>query len=259
MSLEFYPAIDILAGRFVRLFQGEFGKVTQYGDPLEVAKRFSEQGARWLHVVDLNAARDESEENRRIIERLVRDLDLNVQVGGGIRDAATAELILSKGASRVVLGTVAAEDPELVKSLAERYAGRIAITLDYRHRSYGDDSTSPEGRIRREVAINGWASGSRKDLMELLSEYADSSIAAVVLTDISRDGSLSGPDLVGLAEVLSSTDLPIIASGGVRDLNDLQALNELENRGRRLVGVIVGRALAAEKLQLREALAVCGR
>ena len=260
MTLELYPAVDILDGRFVRLLQGEFGKVTQYGDPLEVAERFFEQGARWLHVVDLNAAKDGSTKNRFIVEQLVRHLDMNIQVGGGIRDAATVELLLSKGASRVVLGTLAARDPELVKSLAERYKGRIAIALDYRYQASGEGEggSSREGRTR-EVAVNGWTSGSQRDLTELLMEYSDSDIAAVVLTDISGDGSLSGPDLAGLVEVLSLTDLPIIASGGVRGLEDLQALHELKGGGRRLAGVIVGRALAAGELQIEEALAVCAR
>ncbi|MCL6095511.1 MAG: 1-(5-phosphoribosyl)-5-[(5-phosphoribosylamino)methylideneamino] imidazole-4-carboxamide isomerase [Actinobacteria bacterium] len=258
MTLELYPAVDILDGRFVRLLQGEFGKVTQYGDPLEVAERFFEQGARWLHVVDLNAAKDGSTKNRFIVEQLVRHLDMNIQVGGGIRDVATVELLLSKGASRVVLGTLAASDPELVKSLAERYRGRIAIALDYRYQVSDEEGSSREGRTR-EVAVNGWTSGSQRDLTELLMEYSDSDIAAVVLTDISRDGSLSGPDLAGLVEVLSLTDLPIIASGGVRGLEDLQALHELKGGGRRLAGVIVGRALAAGELQIEEALAVCAR
>ena len=241
--MDLYPAIDLRAGRTVRLYQGDFAQETDYGtDPVEVAERFAAAGAAWLHVVDLDAARTGSPENRHVVAAIAAATDgrVSVQAGGGVRDRASAEALFAAGVRRVVLGTAAVEQPELVEELAAHH--HVAVGIDARD---------------RQAAVRGWTEGSGVDLFDLLHRYEDVGVAAFVITDIGRDGTFAGPDLDGLAAVLEATAVDVIASGGVGSLADLQALCSLETGGRRLAGAIVGKALHDGLLTVEEAMAAC--
>jgi phosphoribosylformimino-5-aminoimidazole carboxamide ribotide isomerase len=240
-----FPAIDLRGGRVVRLFQGDFDQETVYGlDPVAVAEGYAAAGATWIHVVDLDAARTGTPENRPVIAAVAAAVGpaVKVQASGGVRDQASAEALLACGVDRVVLGTAAVELPELVKELATHH--QVAVGIDTRG---------------RDVAVRGWTQGSGVDLFGLLDRFADSGVAAVIVTDISRDATLGGSDLEGLAEVLDATTIPVIASGGVGALADLEALATLHASGRRLEGAIVGKALYEGNFTVEEAIAACGR
>jgi phosphoribosylformimino-5-aminoimidazole carboxamide ribotide isomerase len=240
--VDLYPAIDLLGGRVVQLRQGDYDRATDYGgDPAAVAASFVEQGARWVHVVDLDAARTGEPVNRSAVEAIVAAAaGARVEVGGGVRDEANAEALLVGGATRVVLGTAAVADPPLVGRLAARHPGGVAVGLDAR-----------DG----EVAVRGWTAGSGASVLDLVHRFADDGVGAFVVTDISRDGTLAGPDVRGLASVLETTEVPVVASGGVGSLDDLRALAELEVGGRRLAGAIVGTAIHDGRFSVAEALA----
>jgi phosphoribosylformimino-5-aminoimidazole carboxamide ribotide isomerase len=241
--VDLYPAIDLRGGRVVRLYQGDFGKETVYGlDPVAVAEGYASGGARWIHVVDLDAARTGTPENRPVIAAVAAAVgpSVCVQASGGVRDQASAEELLACGVDRVVLGTAAVENPELVCDLAGHH--QVAVGIDARG---------------RDVAVRGWAEGSGVDLFELLARFAGRGLAAVVVTDIDRDATLSGPDLEGLAAVLDATPVPVIASGGVGALADLEALATLRAGGRGLEGAIVGKALYEGRFSVEEAIAAC--
>jgi phosphoribosylformimino-5-aminoimidazole carboxamide ribotide isomerase len=240
--VDLYPAIDVLGGRVVRLHQGDYGAVTDYGgDPAGVAASFAAAGARWVHVVDLDAARTGEPANRATVEAVVAAAaPAHVQVGGGVRDAAAADALLGAGATRVVLGTAAVADPGLVEALAASHPGAVAVGLDARG---------------GEVAVRGWTAGSGASVVDLLERFAGAGVAAFVVTEIARDGTLAGPDLEGLGAALAATDVPVVASGGVGDLDHLRALAGLEVGGRHLAGAIVGRALHDGRFTVGEALA----
>jgi len=243
--VDLYPAIDLRAGRVVRLYQGDFDQETVYGlDPVAVAEGYAAAGARWIHVVDLDAARTGTPGNRPVIAAVAAAVGptVNLQASGGIRDRASAEELLACGVHRVVLGTAAVEFPELVRELAAHH--RVAVGIDTRG---------------RDVAVRGWTEGSGVDLFDLLARFTASGVAAVIVTDISRDSTLEGPDLEGLASVLDATDIPVIASGGVGGLADLEALATLEASGHGLEGAIVGKALYEGRFTVGEAIAACGR
>jgi len=225
--VDLYPAIDLLDGRCVRLYQGDYDRGTVYGDdPVAQALAFEAEGAPWIHVVDLDAARSGEPRNRDVVAAIAAAVSVPVQTGGGVRSVEAAEALFERGVARVVLGTAALEDPVLVRTLAADH--QVAVGLDARG---------------REVAVRGWTEGSGRDLLEVAAEFADAGVAALVVTEIARDGTLEGPDVVGLAEVLAVTDIPVIASGGVGTLDDLAVLDALESGGRRLAGVIAGRAI----------------
>ena len=245
--MQCYPAIDIRGGRCVRLVQGQFDDVTDFGDPLEVARQFAAAGATWLHVVDLDAALTGKPVNRDLVLGIAAGVDAQVQVGGGVRDAETAAELLDGGVARLVLGTAAVEQPRLTDDLARSYPGRVAVGLDHRR--------SPDGK--REVVVRGWTGASGVEVASMVRDFEYTPLAAVVITDVNRDGTMGGPDLPGLADVLGATSLPIIASGGVASAADLQLLAGLRRSGRRLAGAIVGRALLDGKLTIEEALAAC--
>ncbi len=248
MLVQCYPAIDIQAGRCVRLLQGVFAEETVFGDPVEVATRYVAAGAKWLHVVDLDAARTGEPVNRELVLEIARTVGVKVQVGGGVRDAENASELLEKGVERVVLGTVAVEQPRLAGELARRYPGRVAVGLDHRRSKDG----------QRVVVVRGWTGDSGVDLADMVRDLEESPIGAVVVTDVERDGMMSGPDVGGLADVLLATSLPIIASGGVSGVDDLRRLGAIQALGRRLAGVVVGRALLAGAMTIEEALVACG-
>jgi phosphoribosylformimino-5-aminoimidazole carboxamide ribotide isomerase len=240
--VDLSPAIDLLDGRCVRLYQGDYDRETVYGDdPVAQALAFQAEGAPWVHVVDLDAARSGEPRNRDVVAAIAGALDVPVQTGGGIRDEAAAEALFDAGVARVVLGTAALEDPDLVRRLAARRP--VAVGLDARG---------------RDVAVRGWLEGSGTDLLDLAAAFADAGVAALVVTEISRDGTLEGPDLDGLASVLAATPIPVIASGGVGTLEDLRALAGLGAAGRTLSGAIVGRAVYEGAFTVTDAVSVLG-
>lgn len=239
--IDLYPAIDLLAGRCVRLYQGDYDRETVYGDdPVAQARAFEAEGARWIHVVDLDAARTGEPVNRAVVAEIAAGVSVPVQSGGGVRDEDAAEALFAAGVTRVVVGTAALEDPQFVRRLAARHP--VAVGLDARG---------------RDVAVRGWLEGSGRDLLDLASAFEDAGVAALVVTEISRDGTLEGPDVDGLAQVLASTSIPVIASGGVGTLQDLKNLARLESAGRRLSGVIAGRAIYEGAFSVTEAVAAC--
>ena len=236
--MRLFPAIDLRDGRAVRLYQGDYGRETVYNDdPVAQALVFEAEGAEWIHVVDLDAARTGDPKNREVIAAISSAVSVPVQTGGGVRSEHDADELFAAGVARVVLGTAALEQPELVRTLARRVP--VAVGLDARG---------------REVAVRGWEQGSGRDLLDVAREFADAGVEALVVTEIGRDGTLGGPDLDGLGEVLEATELPVIASGGVGSLDDLRALAALRTSGRRLMGAIVGRALYEGSFSVRDAL-----
>ena len=231
--MDLYPAIDLRAGRVVRLEQGDFTREKWYDDdPLAVAQRFVDDGATWLHIVDLDAAKGDGN-NRDVVRRIAQTLGKNarVQTGGGVRTVDDAQQLCDAGVARVVMGSAAVRDPKLVDAVAR--VVDVAVGLDHRN---------------GEVATHGWLQGSSLTLIAAVSQYP--SAAAFVITDISRDGMLAGPDVAGLREMAQLTTTPIIASGGVGELHDLRELRDV----RALAGVIVGKAIYEERFTTREAL-----
>ena len=242
MALDLYPAIDLRGGQCVRLYQGDYGRETVYGDdPVAQARSFAAAGAPWIHVVDLDAARTGDPRNREIVAAIAAAVDVPVQTGGGVRDDAAADALLSAGVRRVVVGTAALEDPDWVRRLAGRYPGQVAVGLDARG---------------RDVAVRGWVEGSGRDLVEVARHFDDAGVAALIVTEIGRDGTLEGPALDQLSDVLAATTLDVVASGGVGTLDDLRALAALDVGGRRLAGAIVGRALYEGAFLLSDAVEV---
>lgn len=245
METELYPAIDLRLGRCVRLMQGDFERETVYGDdPVRVARDYEASGARWVHVVDLDAARTGEQANLDVVRSVCAGVGCFIEAGGGVRTADSAQRLLEAGAARVVVGTAAVEDPALVEQLCERFDGRVAVGLDARG---------------REVAVRGWTEGSGADLVELAKRFDKVGVEALIVTEIGRDGMMTGPDLDQLALVLEATGLPVIASGGVGSLDDLRSLASLGDRVRPLAGVIVGRALYEGRFSVEEAIACLRR
>jgi phosphoribosylformimino-5-aminoimidazole carboxamide ribotide isomerase len=208
--------------------------------PANVAGAFAATGVEWIHVVDLDAARTGEPANLAVIEKIAGAVRCNVQVGGGVRSAQAAASLLLAGAARVVVGTAAVEDPLLIDALCRDHPGRVAVGLDARG---------------REVAVRGWTEGSGHDLVDVAARFAASGVACLIVTEIGVDGTMEGPSLDQLREVVAVTEIPVIASGGIGGLGDLAALAELEAAGRRLAGAIVGRALYEGRFTLAEALA----
>jgi phosphoribosylformimino-5-aminoimidazole carboxamide ribotide isomerase len=251
--MDLYPAIDIRNGAAVRLEQGDFDRQTEYGDPVALARAFADSGAPWLHVVDLDAARTGQPINRPVVLAIASAVDVPVETGGGVRTEDDVDELLSGGLSRVVLGTAVSDDPGLARRAASRHPGRVAVGLDYR--------LTVDGRA--EVAIRGWVQGTGRSVAELLAELADVDLAAVIVTSIERDGTLTGPDVAGLSAVLAETALPVVASGGVSSTADIEMLARLVVRSggsdRRLSGAISGKALVDGRMTVAEAVTACGR
>lgn len=246
--MEFYAAIDILQGGAVRLFQGDYGQSTNYGDARALAEEFIVGGADWLHLVDLDGARDGTSSNRKLIQEIAASSPLPVEVGGGIRSVADAEALLSAGAQRVILGTIAIEDPTLAGEICAAFPGHVAIGLDYRRRN-----------DKYVVAVRGWREDAAQSLLEVVERLEPDPVAAIVLTAIDRDGTLEGPDVAGLATVLAATEVPVVASAGVGNLDDLRTLQEIVDPGsqRRLAGVVVGKALVEGAFSVAEGVRAC--
>jgi phosphoribosylformimino-5-aminoimidazole carboxamide ribotide isomerase len=235
---ELYPAIDLLGGSVVRLLQGDYDQETVYGDdPVAVATSFVDQGATWIHVVDLDAARTGSPENRRVVASIAEAVAgrARVQTGGGVRTVADAEVLADVGVARVVMGSAAVRDPGLV----ERASAIVPVAVGLDHRS-------------GELAVHGWTQGSGVDLFDALGWFPTA--AAFVITDIGRDGMLAGPDVEGLRAAAAASRVPVIASGGVASLDDVRALATVPG----IAGVITGKALYEGRFTVAEGIEALG-
>ncbi|HEV7535757.1 MAG TPA: 1-(5-phosphoribosyl)-5-[(5-phosphoribosylamino)methylideneamino]imidazole-4-carboxamide isomerase [Acidimicrobiia bacterium] len=238
---ELYPAIDLRGGRAVRLLRGDYTAETVYSDdPVAVARSFEAAGARWIHVVDLDAARSGEAGNLALVAAVANGVGCLVETGGGVRSVEAAERLIDAGVARVVVGTAAVERPELVTELAARFPGRVAVGLDARG---------------RQVAVKGWTETTGADLVELAERFEGHGVSALIVTEIGRDGTMEGPDLDQLGAVLEATAVDVIASGGVGTLDDISALAGLSSGGRSLAGIIVGRAIYEGRFTVEEALA----
>ncbi|MDU9004908.1 1-(5-phosphoribosyl)-5-[(5-phosphoribosylamino)methylideneamino]imidazole-4-carboxamide isomerase [Sedimentitalea todarodis] len=234
-----YPAIDLKDGQAVRLLRGEMDKATVFNDdPTAQARAFVEAGCEWLHLVDLNGAFAGTPVNAAPVEAILAACDIPAQLGGGIRDMATIEGWLTKGLSRVILGTVAVENPDLVRDAAREFPGHVAVGIDARNGM---------------VATKGWAEETDVQVTDLARSFEDAGVAAIVYTDINRDGAMQGPNIDATAALAHAVSIPVIASGGVSSLEDLIALRDC---GAQLNGAISGRALYDGALDLKQALTV---
>ena len=241
--MEILPAIDLLDGRCVRLYQGDYQQSQIYHEnPVEVARQWADQGATRLHLVDLDGAKVGQPVNLAAIEAIIRAVDIPVQVGGGLRDRASVAELLELGVGRVILGTVAVEQPELVASLCQEFPNQIVVGIDARN---------------GKVATRGWLETSTVEATDLAQQMEKLGAAAIIYTDIHRDGTLVGPNLDALREIAAPLDIPVIASGGVSALRDLLSLLSLEPLG--VNGVIVGKALYTGDVDLKEAISAVGQ
>lgn len=235
-SLELLPAVDVADGQAVRLVQGEAGSETHYGDPLSAALAWQDAGAQWIHLVDLDAAFGRGS-NRELLAEVVGKLDVKVEMSGGIRDDSSLRAALSTGCTRVNIGTAALENPEWVRAAVAEFGDRIAVGLDVRGTT---------------LSARGWTQDGG-ELFDVLTRLDADGCARYVVTDVRRDGTLTGPNLQLLRDVCAATDRPVVASGGVSSLADLRAIAELTPIG--VEGAIVGKALYAGEFTLEQALA----
>jgi phosphoribosylformimino-5-aminoimidazole carboxamide ribotide isomerase len=237
------PALDIFGGKVVRLIQGRFQEPTVYSNnPLEIAEQWKNNGAEIIHIVDLDGASAGKIINLGSIQLIARDIGILTQVGGGIRDIETIDNLFASGVSKIVLATKAIEDRDFLKRAIEVWPDRIIVSIDVIH-----------GRVAKE----GWKSVSQIDAKVFAKELQNLGVKSIIYTDISRDGMLSGPNLQGIKDILSTVDICVFASGGISDLRDLKKLKELEKDG--LKGVIIGKALYERKIYLREAIEFCSQ
>jgi phosphoribosylformimino-5-aminoimidazole carboxamide ribotide isomerase len=235
-----FPAIDLKNGRCVRLEQGDMARATVFNlDPAAQATSFAAEGFDYLHVVDLDGAFAGKPMNANAVEAMLKAVDIPVQLGGGIRDLGTVEAWLAKGIARVIIGTAAVRDSELVKNAARTYPGRVAVGLDAR-----------DGK----VAVEGWAETSQVTAIEIAQRFEDAGVAAIIFTDISRDGLLRGLNIDATVALADRISIPVIASGGLASIDDVRAL--LSPRAKKLAGAIAGRALYDGRLDPAAALAL---
>lgn len=235
-----YPAIDLKDGQAVRLLHGEMEQVTVFNDdPAAQARSFVEAGCEWLHLVDLNGAFAGEPVNAAPVEAILAACDVPAQLGGGIRDMATIERWLDKGLARVILGTVAVENPDLVREAARAFPGQVAVGIDARN---------------GKVATKGWAEETDVMVTDLARSFEDAGVAAIIYTDILRDGAMKGPNIKATEALARAVDIPVIASGGVASLGDLSALKATGV----IAGAISGRAIYDGAIDLGEALALMG-
>jgi phosphoribosylformimino-5-aminoimidazole carboxamide ribotide isomerase len=238
--LILYPAIDLKDGACVRLRRGAMKDATVYNrDPLDQARKFEAAGASWLHLVDLDGAFTGKPVNRKAMEEIVKAVKISCQVGGGIRELVAIESWLGAGAARVILGTVALKDPALVREACKKFPGRIALGIDARG---------------GKVAVEGWAETSEVTALDLAQRFSDAGAAAIIFTDIDRDGLLKGVNVAATGHLAAALTIPVIASGGVAGLDDLAALAKTK-----VAGCIIGRALYDGGLDLAAALAFVKR
>ena len=236
--MEIIPAIDLLKGKCVRLNQGNYNEVTKFNsDPVKQAQIWESQGAKRLHLVDLDGAKTGEPINDLTIKKIKRSISIPIQLGGGIRTIDRAKELLGIGIDRIILGTIAIENPELVKILSQEYPRRVAVGID-----------AKEGM----VATRGWLKQSEISSIELAKQLNDLELAAIISTDIATDGTLKGPNIQALREITEISINPVIASGGIGSIADLISLSDFENEG--IEGIIVGRALYDGSIDLKEAL-----
>lgn len=234
-----FPAIDIKDGNCVRLYKGEFSTVHKVAEnPLETARKFEADGAEWLHMVDLDGAKDAKPQNTEIFCEIARETSLKVEVGGGIRTLDTVELYLSRGISRVILGSVAVRNPELVKTAVKEYGDKIAVGIDAKNGM---------------AAVEGWLDTSTAHYLDLAKAMEQAGVSTIIYTDISKDGTLSGPNLRELEAIDRAVSCNIVASGGISNIQDIIALRKLG-----LYGAICGKSLYQGTLDLKEAIREAG-
>lgn len=235
-----YPAIDLLDGKCVRLLRGDLRKATVFSeDPVGQVNTFSERGFKWLHIVDLNGAIEGKVVHRELIQEMVASTELEIQLGGGIRRMEMVEAWLDVGVSRVVLGTASLYNPELVRNACRTYPGRIAIGIDAR-----------DGK----VAVKGWVDQSEVLAIDLARRFEDDGVAAIIYTDIARDGAMSGLNIEAIKSFAAAITIPVVASGGVASIKDLEHIKGLESDN--VAGVIAGRALYEGGIDAGEAIAL---
>ncbi|HBA26754.1 MAG TPA: 1-(5-phosphoribosyl)-5-((5-phosphoribosylamino)methylideneamino)imidazole-4-carboxamide isomerase [Nitrospinae bacterium] len=236
------PAIDIKGGRCVRLFQGRMEQETVYSDdPVSVAKRWEDEGAEFLHIVDLDGAVSGVPKNKEIIESIIKSVKIPLEVGGGIRNIETIKEYFSIGAKKVVIGTVAWENPILISEVCKVFPERIIVGIDAKNGN---------------VAVRGWEDVTDTSASELAKRFEGMGISGIIYTDISRDGTLSGPNIDSIKFFAKSISIPVIASGGVSDINDIKNIMKLKKHG--VDGVIIGKALYSGSVNLREAIKLVG-
>ncbi|MBI5149657.1 MAG: 1-(5-phosphoribosyl)-5-[(5-phosphoribosylamino)methylideneamino]imidazole-4-carboxamide isomerase [Candidatus Omnitrophica bacterium] len=236
-----FPAIDIKDGKVVRLFQGKFDEVTEYsGDPLVVAQKWQQQGAQWLHVVDLDGAKTGEMHNRDTIIEIAKTVSIPIQVGGGIRSREDIQRLIDGGVARVILGTRVISDHNFLLEMLGLWKKKIAISLDC---------------ANGFVAQRGWTEQSMVKAVDFVKGLAGLKLGCLIYTDIVRDGALTGPDMIGLRGLLAITDIPVIASGGIASLEDIRHLMSLEPEG--LIGAIIGKAIYEGKINLEDAVQLC--
>lgn len=238
----FFPAIDLKDGQCVRLLRGDMAKATVFNDdPAAQAAAFMHEGSKWLHLVDLNGAFAGRPINAEAVRGILAAIDIPVQLGGGIRDLQTIEMWLDAGVRRVILGTIAVRDPDLVRQACRRHPGRIALGID-----------AHDGR----VAVAGWAETSELEVLELARRFEDAGAAAIIYTDIARDGAMQGPNVAATVALAAAVSTPVIASGGVSSIDDLRALKAAG--GDLLEGAISGRAIYDGRIDIAAAVALLG-
>jgi phosphoribosylformimino-5-aminoimidazole carboxamide ribotide isomerase len=238
MKFTIYPAIDMRGGKCVRLLQGDYDKETVYGDsPFEMAKKFADEGAEWIHMVDLDGARDGRRVNDKFVIQAAKDLGVNVQIGGGIRSEADINHYLDNGVTRVIIGSIAVSNPEFAEEMVRKYGDRIAIGLDAKN-GY--------------VATHGWLNTSEVSAVDLGKRFADAGAETFIFTDIATDGTLAGPNVEATRQLALETGKSVIASGGVSSLDDLAALRQLRDDG--VSGAIVGKAIYEGRFSVKTAL-----
>jgi phosphoribosylformimino-5-aminoimidazole carboxamide ribotide isomerase len=234
--LEIYPAVDILEGKCVRLRQGRYDQVTKYGNPVDNAKFWQDQGAVWLHVVDLDGAREGKPLNLKVLAKIIDQTDLKVQFGGGIRDMVILREVLSLGVSRAVMGTTIIKQPEIFSEACQQFSDQVVAGLDAKETN---------------ISVSGWQEDTQTSLLSVAKKVEALGVSRLVVTNIARDGTQTGPDLAGLKDLATQIAVPIIASGGVSSLKDIKMLKQLESLG--IEGVIVGRALYEGTVNFKKA------
>lgn len=233
-----FPAIDIKDNKCVRLLQGDFDKVNIYGDdPSEMAKKWEDKGSQFIHIVSLNGARGEGNMNDESIKKILQTVNIPIQIGGGIREEKRVKELLDLGVNRVILGSMAVKNKELLEELVKKYKDKIVVSID-----------AKDGK----VATEGWEEVSSVDSLQLCKELEEIGVKAIVYTDISKDGMMTGPNFDIYEKLSKETNLDIIASGGVTTIDDVKKLNSMN-----LYGAIIGKALYENKIELKEVLSLC--